>query len=324
MRLPRIFWILLKAHARWQANRAAKALADFKPERILTIQEQFGWLTAAELARRLDVPLNLILHDDWYRNLPMAASLKPRFEREIGSVYRSATSRLCISPYMESQYAKRYGAPGTVLYPSRSRNGITFDSPPEFPNQKEEPLKFAYGGNVFHKGYWESLRDLASAIESSGGRLLIFGPTIEQIRAENLDRPNVIAGGFVFNMIEAIREQADVLFLPMTFEAREQSNMEVSFPSKLAEYTAAGLPLLIYGPAYCSAVRWAQENNDSAEVVSQQGTAGLERAIEKLSDPVHRDKLAVRAIELGARFFSFESALDIFLAAIRSGRPGAG
>jgi hypothetical protein len=323
MRLPRIFWILLKAHARWQARRAARVLADFKPERILTIQEQFGWLTAAELARRLDVPLNLILHDDWYRNLPMAAALKPKFEEEIGSVYRSAASRLCISPYMEVQYAIRYGAAGTVLYPSRARNGMTFNTPPESTSKNAGALKFAYGGNVFHKGYWESLRDLASALESAGGRLLIYGPTMEQIRAENLDLPNVTAHGFVFNMIEAIREQADVLFLPMTFEAQEQSNMEVSFPSKLAEYTAAGLPLLIYGPAYCSAVRWARENSNSAEVVSQQGSAGLERAIEKLSDPARRADLAVRAIELGARFFSFDSAFDIFLAAIRSGGPSA-
>ena len=120
-------------------------------------------------------------------------------------------------------------------------------------------------------------------------------------------------------MQERIRQEANVLFLPMTFEAREKANMQVSFPSKLTEYTAAGLPLLIYGPEYCSAVRWARENVDSAEVVTQEGMPGLEQALRNLSDPARRETLGRRAIELGNRFFSYDAAMEVFLPAIRCG-----
>lgn len=319
MRAPGLFWMMLQAHASWQARKAAKLLAPFHPDAVLTIHELFGWLTATKLAKRLNVPLHLALHDEWFRNIPMAPSLVNRFETYFGRVYRSAASRLCISPYMEQEYARRFGARGTVLYPSRARDGQYHDSPPASLNRAGGPLTVAYGGNVFHKGYWESLRCLASALEPINGRLLIFGPNKAAVTANGLDRPNVVAHGFVYDMLERIREEAQVLFLPMTFEAREKPNMQVSFPSKLVEYTAAGLPLLIYGPDYCSVVRWARENADSAEVVTQQGEVGLKAALKNLSDPSHRERLARRALELGGQYFSFETGNSIFQEAIRSG-----
>jgi len=324
MRVPGLFWVMLKVHAWWQARRAAKLVESFRPEVILTIHEQFGWLTAASLARRLDLPLHFVLHDEWFRNIPMAEALKPRFERAFGSVYRAAASRLCVSPYMEQEYGRRYGAPGTVLYPSRSRTSPGYPSPPAGLGRTAEPLKVAYGGNVFHQGYWEALRQMASALESIGGQLLIFGPDRVEVMRNGLDRPNVIAHGFVFDMIDRIRAEAHALFLPMTFEAREKSNMQISFPSKLVEYTASGLPLLIYGPDYCSAVRWARENPESAEVVSKEGREGLVRALTNLSEPDRREKLAQRALEVGNRYFSFDSAMAIFGPALRARKPGIG
>jgi len=319
MRTPRLFWSMLQTHSWWQARKAAKLLAPFRPQAILTIHELFGWVTAAKLASLLKVPLHLVLHDEWFRNVPMSPKLVQQFEASFGSVYRSAASRLCISPYMEQDYARRFGAAGTVLYPSRSRTSQSFQTPPAELRGTGTALKVAYGGNVFHKGYWESLRLLASALEALGGQLLIFGPDKAQVAANGLDRPNVVAHGFVFNMQERIRQEANVLFLPMTFEAREKANMQVSFPSKLTEYTAAGLPLLIYGPEYCSAVRWARENVDSAEVVTQEGMPGLEQALRNLSDPARRETLGRRAIELGNRFFSYDAAMEVFLPAIHCG-----
>ena len=319
MHVPRVFWIMLEAQAWWQARRAARLMAPFRPDAIVTIHDMFGWLTAAKLAKRLGVPLHLILHDDWFRNVPMARSLTGRFEASFGRIYCSAASRLCISPYMEQEYARRFGAPGTVLFPTRARTAPSYQPPPAHLGRTGGPLKVAYGGNVFHKGYWEALGHLASALESDGGQLLIFGPSRAQVISNGLDRPNVVAYGFVDNMLERMHEEAQVLFLPMTFEPREKLNMQINFPSKLTEYTAAGLPILIYGPDYCSAVRWARENPDSTEVVTQQGVEGLQAALNSLLDPAYREKLARRALELGNRYFSFEGGTSIFQEAIRSG-----
>jgi len=107
----------------------------------------------------------------------------------------------------------------------------------------------------------------------------------------------------------------------MTFELHERPNMEVSFPSKLTEYTAAGLPLLVYGPDYCSAVRWAQAHPATAEVVTNPGLDGLAAALKRLQDPAHRENLGRHALELGQRYFSFETGVRLFREAVDTAVP---
>jgi hypothetical protein len=176
----------------------------------------------------------------------------------------------------------------------------------------------AYGGNIFHRGYWDALRELADALAGIGGQLLVFGPSEADVIKNGLARPNVVAKGFAPKMAEAMRAEANVLYLPMTFEEQERPNMSVSFPSKLAEYTATGLPILIQGPAYCSAVRWARENPGTTEVVSEPGGAALLLSLHRLADPAHRRSLARQAMETGRRYFSFEVASRVFHEALRS------
>ena len=163
----------------------------------------------------------------------------------------------------------------------------------------------AYAGN-FTPEYATALSLLAECLIPIGGRLLIFGPMDAALaQSVGLSAPNIELGGLLtsHSLIETLRERADVLFVPMSFAKDYRANMEVSFPSKLADYTAAGLPLLIYGPNYCSAVRWAEANAPVAEVVTAEGGEELSRALRRLvSDPAHRMQLAQAASTAGTRF----------------------
>ncbi|MFT3781732.1 MAG: glycosyltransferase [Nibricoccus sp.] len=310
MRAPRLFWMMLEAESWRQARLVQASLKGFPVEAILAIHEGFGWYMAARIAQRLRVPLHLILHDDWFRCIPMAPLLKERFERAFGAVYRAASGRLCISPYMEEEYARRFGAPGRVLYPVRDPKAPQPTEPPVRLSANSKELTVAYAGNLWHKSNWESLRNLASALETVGGRLLIFGPTKPDDAASNgLQRANVSVRGFVPNLIETLREEAQVVFVAMAFDANERRNMEICFPSKMTEYTAAGLPVLIHGPAYSSAVRWAQAHTDAAEVVLEQNQSAVETSLRRLLDPAFRVRLAQRALELGRDCFSFETGI---------------
>src|SRR5687768_10395858 len=108
-----------------------------------------------------------------------------------------------------------------------------------------------------------------------------------------------------------LREEADALFVPMSFDESDRANMEMAFPSKLADYTATGLPLLIYGPAYCSAVVWARDNQGVAEVVEDK--ADLSDAINRLAnDPSHRVALGKRALATGREYFTHARAQQVF------------
>jgi hypothetical protein len=103
----------------------------------------------------------------------------------------------------------------------------------------------------------------------------------------------------------------------MSFEdVGERENMELSFPSKLADYTAVGLTLLICGPRYCSAVKWADDYSPVAEVVFSEDRAELAQAISRLQPSQHRQFLAERALAVGERLFSHVEAERTFFSAL--------
>jgi glycosyltransferase involved in cell wall biosynthesis len=93
----------------------------------------------------------------------------------------------------------------------------------------------------------------------------------------------------------------------MSFALHDRANMEISFPSKLTDYSATGLPILIWGPPYCSAVKWAKENPGVAEVVEELSMERLAQAVARLAaNPSHRIELGANALEKGREYFSHE------------------
>ena len=109
-----------------------------------------------------------------------------------------------------------------------------------------------------------------------------------------------------------MRDEADVLFVPMSFEASDRNNMQLSFPSKLTDYTASGVPLLIYGPSHCSAVRWANDHRGAAATVTSEGEAGLSAVLQQMdSNAAYRMELARTAIAVGEAFFSHDAAAKV-------------
>ena len=288
---------------------------------ILTVAHGFGWLAAASLARKRNAPLHLIVHDDWPRAAHVPPAFRGWFERRFASVYKQAQSRLCVSPAMEQTYRERYGESGDVLYPMRAASAPDLDAPSARLAQNDHQFTVAFAGTINSPGYIRALIALHDALKPSGGRLLIFGPlTREEARANGLHLPNVDICGLLTSpeLMQRLRDEVDVLFVPMSFDAADRSNMEMSFPSKLTDYTAVGLPLLIYGPEYCSAVRWAKENDGVAEVAETENRLG--DAVHRLAnDAARRVQLGTQALHVGRRYFAHETVQAVFNRALIRG-----
>ena len=281
---------------------------------VLTVVHGFGWLTAARLAELRDVPLHLMIHDDWPRVAQVPRAFRHWLDRRFGEVYRQAGSRMCVSPAMRDAYQRIYGKDAEVIYPLRDRrceNPIDARS-----SLSREGFTLAFAGSVNTPAYAEALRTLSRALQPVDGRLLIFGPLNRSDAAKlKLDLSNIRLCGLVdsFHLMERLRVEADALFVPMSFEEADRLNMERAFPSKLADYTAVGAPLLIYGPPYCSAVRWAEQSPSVAEVVTTKGLVALSEALDRLaSSPSYRDALGRRALLAGRECFSYESVQSTF------------
>lgn len=313
------WWLTVTARSR--AGRVRRLLGDFVPEAIVTVPHGQTWITAAAVASGLGVPLHLIIHDDWPR--VVSPQLRARVERQFGQIYRQAASRLCISPFMAEDYARRYGASGTVLLPCRAVDAPVFPPPSDRPGHRAAAPVFAFAGTINSPGYATLLRRLADAVGRRGGQVLIFGPlTVERAREAGLEHPAIRIGGLIEPsvLMQRLRAEADVLFVPMSFAPEDEANMRMGFPTKLTDYTAVAMPLLICGPPYCSAVGWAKQNPGVAEVVASDDGAALEAAVDRLtSDTAHRLRLAALAQQAGDRDFSAAAAAAVFQNAVRAG-----
>ena len=294
-------------------DRVTERLNGTEFDCILTVAHGFGWLAAARLARKRAVPLHLVIHDDWPRAAQVPPAFRNWFDDQFANVYKQAQSRLCVSPSMAQAYQTRYGARGDVLYPMRASTAPDFAEPPARLAQNDHQFTAAFAGTINSPGYVKTLIALQRALTQVDGRLLIFGPSTPS----ELDLPNVTACGLLpsTELMSRLRDEADVLFVPMSFDVAERSNMEMSFPSKLVDYTAVAVPLLIYGPPYCSAVGWAKENRNVAEVAGDESELG--EAVRRLaSDPVRRFELGEVALRIGRQYFAHDTVMEVFNRAI--------
>ncbi len=288
------------------------AVGEFEPDAVLTIGSGLGWLVADALARQWRVPLHLIAHDEWPKLAAREQWLVAPLRRRFGDVYRRARTRFCVSPYMDDIFTCRYGVAGTVLYPIR-RQGAGCVTSGEATGQQ---LTVGYcGGSGVH--VMPGLTLLAHAAHALNARVVVYGP-FERSRRERLQ---AIAPVFDFrgfasyeDMLAGLGATA-VLFAPLAFDAASRDNMIASFPSKLAEYTATGVPILVFAPAETSAARWARDH-DAAIVVDAETVDALIEGLTAIGlDDRRRADLSAHARTAGEAF-AYETGRAIFDGAI--------
>lgn len=293
-----------------RGNRIPSLVRSFVPEAVITVVWGYAWVAAAAYAQHAGLPLHLIFHDHSPDAEGWGRLERQLIDQRLRYWYPKAASRLCISPYMVEEYRRRYGADGDVLYPSRAAGDLTFAEPPETLAGACAPFTVAFGGSV-NTEYARALRRIAVALRAIGGRLIVYGPTLNAGASSFLQECNIEKRERVNprQFIEECRREVHAMLVPMSYRGQDRANMEISFPSKLADSTAVGIPLIIDGPEYCSAVRWARENPGVAEVITDQTADALAGALKRLQEPAHRFRLATAAIHRGARYFSSDRAI---------------
>lgn len=317
-RFHKLYGCYLLQTPRIHLSSLKKIINKFNPEAILTAAHGFFWIAAALAAKQFKLPLHLIIHDDWISYVPITDFMRVNANRVFEHTYQQARLRLCISPYMVEEYKRRYNASGVVLYPLRGEDTqskeIAIRRKPQ-----GEPLIFGYAGSISSPSYVKCIDTLSTSVRASGGTIVIYSSiTKEAMKQMNVNTENIVIRPLLpyQKLITQLRDEVDVLFVPMSFSPNDKINMQLGFPSKLADYTAVGLPLLIYGPPYCSAVRWANANPCTAEVIDQEEPEKLRMAIQRLQDQQYRVLLAENALKNGDKYFAHKIVKDQFYEAV--------
>lgn len=303
--------------ARW----LARAVAEFSPEAVLTVGLAGAWMEADSVSREAGIPLHVIIHDDHHYARFWIPGLRPWGEKLFGETYRRATSRLCISRPMERAYRERFGCEGQVLLPSRGRASVSFDAPRSGGFAQSGQLKVFYAGSVYGKVF-EELKLLAGVLAAGGHRLILYTPS-------NLP-PGFEPGHLEIRaplssseLVRQLHEEADLLLLLTSFEPGLMEVIRTQFPSKMVDYTAAAVPILVVAPEQSGIADYLREWPTAAQLVCDPAPDGVRAAVDSLAaDPEGMLALACGAAQAGQDDFGYETSYLKFCGAMVKGVRG--
>ena len=179
-----------------------------------------------------------------------------------------------------------------VLYPigsSMLNNGHEFI--PFIPNGRPATVFFAGSLSAW---YGPMLEQLVRASSDSALRFEIFGSNANWSR--DFDRAarttGVYRGQVGFDQLKIHAQEADLLLLPMGFGNECAQIERTSFKTKFLDYLTFQKPIIIWGPGYCSAVRFAREF-DAAECYTSPDAAGCVATIQNVARNAERQKQLV-------------------------------
>jgi hypothetical protein len=278
--------------------RIKAAVGEFVPDVVLCVVERRDYLDAAHrYALAEDLPLVLIVHD----RLESFDVVYPPFRgaqlRRNGESYRFAKARLCVSPEMVAKLADTYRALGTVLYPIRSEELTPRATELSGRLMSPPALTIGYCGGLGY-GYGQRIRETAPALAQAGAQIRIYS-------RDALDVPGTTHRGSLptSELWESVKRECDLVWLPYGHDAHHRLLYETHFPSKLTEYIALGMPVLISGPRQATGVKWGMAHPAAALTLADDTVEDLVRAVGRLrEDAAFRTGLAAAAVGGGVEF----------------------
>jgi hypothetical protein len=236
---------------------------EFKPNAILTVAGSWSWMAimAADVSRKLNVPLIASFMDWWYYNTIRCSGLDNIFEKKFRKFYSRCHLALCISDGMKAALGDHKNA--IVLHPEGALAAI--DETPSGNNGIDQPFKVAFGGNV-GEWYGRMLESLVS-IPTEKVQYRIYGshPSWSRAFDQEVHARGIYHGQVSFDVLREGMKSQDALLLLMGFESECAQIERTSFKTKFIDYLTFQKPILLWGPEYCTAVSVARKF-DSAEI----------------------------------------------------------
>lgn len=304
-----------------------KVVKVFRPELIVTILHAAAFIAATRLAKRHGLPMALIVHDDLMTFCEcFQGGLRSWAQELVRQAYCQAAVRFCISAEMRDSYSRRFGVGAEVLHPLLAAGTIPLCGQARDSSlRRGAGLTFCYAGSVRSFGIKRQLALLGGVAAARGHRLIALAPEARALRADPLLRSAVIEIRDAVPAEQArdtLNAEADVLVAGL--DANTGLNASIAFPTKLAEYTSLGRPILLCSPKGTAAANWAEGPPMRALCVEDPvREEDLERAVERLeSDAGLREKLGAAALSEARERFSHEAVFDVFMRGISEALGG--
>ncbi len=291
-----------------------KILRDYiknhQPNLIVTVAEGIHWIAAQKMSQEFNIPLVTIFHDWWPDLAAIHPWAKETLERRFQQLYQQSRLAFCVSEGMQQLLGNHPNV--QILYPipdqlTLEQKNITLSN--------EKKFKLVYAGSISGI-YAPMMQGLCAALqEVQGLQLKLFGrqPTWSDTLLQQLNEQDIYGGFLPRDLLRQELSTASALLVTISFEEKNRRWAQTSFPSKLVEYCQYNKPLIIWGPDYCSAVRWARKHQ-SALVVTSPSAQDLVKASQELATQLEEQtRLKNRALEMGQGMFNPEKIQKQFV-----------
>lgn len=265
--LLRDYWTVA---GKWKTKELDSFVKEFKPDLI------FGNLHFVPvynrimryLSKRFNIPLVLYPWDDFYSTKRVSYSpiywLRFWLERiDIKKCAAQASYMYCITHQMQKEYSIFFNKECKLLY-----KGRLFEGSAPIKEQIKDPVRLLYMGNI-GSGRWQELGKIASVLakinaENPGKvRLDVYTltPHTKSIKETlNIAGTSMLHNPVSVDIVEKIRNEADILVHVEPTNKREQLNFRLSFSTKLVDYFYNARAILAIG-GETSAMDYLRKND---------------------------------------------------------------
>ena len=296
---------LLKA---WRdSGRIARRLRGTPIQRVVaTFPSDFSLILGWLLARRLDVPLALVLFDVYRGSRHGVYRVVARILEPL--LFREAKRVVFLHEGLRRCYAQRYDAYERMeLQAIENPLDVTWYRQASAQGAPEKadgaPCRVVFTGSVYHaqRDSVQRMCDAVNGMPPGSVRFEIYTHTRTQsLGLSGIETPNVQLDHRPRDEMPGIQAGADVLFLPLSFHSRFPVVVQTALPAKYPEYLASGVPILVHAPGWSWLAHLASDGK-FAYVVDVDDVHRLRDAVRTLtSDRTLRATLASRAGEIVA------------------------
>jgi glycosyltransferase involved in cell wall biosynthesis len=179
-------------------------------------------------------------------------------------------------------------------------------------------LTLGFVGNPNY-GYGEQLVKMLPAFRAADARLIAYGQTPHGAAGELARASDVVElRGFVPTPEEAwqgVQRDCDAIIFPYLAPSGFMDPLyRVHFPSKLPEYLALGMPIVMVGPDSATGVRWARRHPAAVLLLEADARESWSGELRRLArDGDLRARLAAAALSAGREQFDPVSIRREFL-----------
>jgi glycosyltransferase involved in cell wall biosynthesis len=309
--------ILLKSRIwLWQKYLEKNILAKNKPDAILTVLWHYYAVTAANLAKKWDIPLFVIIHDCW--DLRSTSSSQTQIRKQYATkVLANAKKVWSVTRQLGEYFTGKNFSNLEVLPPiPAGYNGTKVGWKSSF----TEAAVIIYAGTV-EAYHYRAFAAIATAMKESNDTLIIItNPGNETVNQLTNTFNNIkFIPSFPENQqaIEFIINHASAVLVSYGFAIAENPFAEYSFPSKFVEFCHTGLPILAVAPpesAFCS---WLEEN-DWSLLIQAEDIDAIKSMLQLLKQQKQWEEMTSQTSAVSQTYFNPERIHQIFESGLNS------